>query len=53
MIDWLVQHGPALATVCFFAGFVGIALWTYFPGNKLRLEEQGKIPLLESPDDAR
>ncbi|MGB4100768.1 MAG: cbb3-type cytochrome c oxidase subunit 3 [Alphaproteobacteria bacterium] len=52
-MDWLAQHGPVLTTVCFFAGFVGIALWAYFPANKKRLEDQGKIPLRESSDDPR
>jgi cbb3-type cytochrome oxidase subunit 3 len=53
MMDWLAQNGPALTTVCFFVGFIGIAIWAYLPRNKQRIEAQGNIPLQEPENDAR
>ena len=47
MMDWLVQHGPLVATLCFFVGFVGIALWAYLPRNRERMNQYGQIPFKE------
>lgn len=47
MMDWLVQHGPTVATLFFFVAFVGIALWAFLPRNRARLDQYGQIPFKE------
>lgn len=47
MMDWLVLHGPSVATLFFFVTFIGISLWAYAPKNKTHMTDHGNIPFKE------
>lgn len=55
MMDWLAANYALLKQlwVLWFALlFLGIVVWAFWPGNKARLEAQGRIPLDDDRDDA-
>lgn len=45
MFDWIAAHAPVIALVGFFVGWVGVAIWTYLPRNKTKIEKNRDIPL--------
>jgi len=52
MIDFLTIHSGVIVSVLFFTMFVGIAIWSYLPRNKRRLQNYGNIPF-EGDDHGR
>ena len=38
------------ALLFFIALFAGVVIYAFWPGNKKRFEEDGKIPLKKDPD---
>ena len=51
MIAFIVQHSGLIVSVLFFTMFSAIAIWSYLPRNKRRLQSYGHIPL--ESDDGR
>lgn len=47
MNSMILDHAPLVALLFFFTVFVGIAVRTYRPGVKQKLQEQAFIPLKE------
>lgn len=55
-MDWLAANYPLLKqlwVVWFLLLFAGIVAWAFRPGNKARLEAQGRIPLDDDRDSRR
>jgi cytochrome c oxidase cbb3-type subunit 4 len=53
---WLAANYPLLKqlwVVWFLLLFAGIVIWAFRPGNRARLEAQGRIPLDDDKDDGR
>lgn len=48
MIDWLAEYGAYVMLIAFFAAFVGVAIWAYFPANRQKIEKYGDIPFKEA-----
>ena len=48
MIDFIVAQAGLIGLLCFFAAFIGIAVWAFRPANKQRIESYRYIPLEES-----
>lgn len=44
-MDIIALHSGLIVTVLFFAMFTGIAIWSYLPRNKQRLQSYARIPL--------
>ena len=47
MMDALLHHGPMIALIGFFAGFLGIAIYAYAPANKKKMQQHADIPFKE------
>ncbi|HRI76157.1 MAG TPA: cbb3-type cytochrome c oxidase subunit 3 [Alphaproteobacteria bacterium] len=47
MMDFFITHAPSVGLVGFFVAFVLIAIATYRPANKKRIESYGNIPFKE------
>ncbi len=45
MIDWLSEHAGMAGLLFFFCVFVAIAVWSYRPKAKEKLESHKFIPL--------
>ena len=44
-MNFLIDHSGIIVSVLFFTMFVGIAIWSYLPRNKRRLQSYADIPL--------
>ena len=44
-MNFLFEHSGLIVSVMFFTMFSGIALWSYLPRNKSRLQNYANIPL--------
>jgi cytochrome c oxidase cbb3-type subunit 4 len=52
-MEWLAANYGLLKqlwVLWFFLLFAGIVAWAFWPGNKQRLEAQGRIPLEDDRD---
>lgn len=44
---FLIAHSGLIVSLLFFTMFSGIAIWSYLPRNKQRLQGYANIPLQE------
>ena len=42
-----------LFTVIFFAGFVAMVIWVYWPGRKSRYQDAANLPFVDEPSPAQ
>ncbi|MDY0009633.1 MAG: cbb3-type cytochrome c oxidase subunit 3 [Bdellovibrionales bacterium] len=47
MIDTFITFAPSIGLIGFFVAFVLIAVMTYLPSSKQRMEDHGNIPFKE------
>ena len=50
-MSWLAENATIVGLLFFFSFFVLMALWTYLPRNKTKIENYGNIPFTEGDDD--
>ncbi|WP_081436283.1 cbb3-type cytochrome oxidase subunit 3 [Magnetococcus marinus] len=50
MPDSLISLSKQVGLVWFFLAFIGIVAWAYWPSNKKKLDEAGKIPFDDAED---
>lgn len=47
MFEWVANNAGSIVTVGFSGAFTLIMLWTYWPTNKNKMQEQAMIPFHE------
>ena len=53
MIDYINSNAGVIGLLFFFSVFVGVALWSFSPSRKEKIESYKYIPIVEDVYDPR